>query len=45
MRLLREPINIDQCLKDFTKEEELGVDETWYEFIIIFHYFSIMIKQ
>jgi len=30
MRLLREPINIDQCLKDFTKEEELGDDETWY---------------
>ena len=29
MRLLREPINIDQCLKDFTKEEELGDDETW----------------
>ena len=31
MRLLREPINIDQCLKDFTKEEELGDDETWYD--------------
>ena len=30
MRLLREPINIDQCLRDFTKEEELGDDETWY---------------
>ena len=29
-RLIREPISLDQCLKDFTKEEELGEDETWY---------------
>ena len=29
-KLLQEPICIEQCLKDFTKEEELGDDETWY---------------
>ena len=28
-KLLQEPISIEQCLKDFTKEEELGDDETW----------------
>ena len=27
---LREPIDLDQCLRDFTKEEELGEEETWY---------------
>ena len=37
-RLLREPINIDQCLKDFTKEEELGEDETWF----VEHFTSIL---
>lgn len=29
-RLIREPISLHQCLRDFTKEEELGEDETWY---------------
>ena len=29
LHLLREPIDLDQCLKDFTKQEELGEDETW----------------
>lgn len=29
-KMLREPICLDKCLKDFTKEEELGEDETWY---------------
>ena len=28
-RQVREPISLDQCLKDFTKEEELGEEETW----------------
>jgi len=28
--MLQEPISIEQCLKDFTKEEELGDEEMWY---------------
>ena len=27
--LLREPVCLDTCLKNFTEEEELGEDETW----------------
>ncbi|XP_077995197.1 ubiquitin carboxyl-terminal hydrolase 32-like isoform X2 [Glandiceps talaboti] len=29
-RLQTEPIDLDTCLKAFTKEEELGEDELWY---------------
>ena len=29
-RLQTEPIDLDACLKAFTKEEELGEDELWY---------------
>lgn len=25
-----EPINLDQCFEAFTKEEELGEEESWY---------------
>ena len=39
-----EPIDLYECFRAFTKEEELGEDELWYGFNSFVNFFSLSVR-